>query len=162
MKVFNTHESEIKAPGEQVGALIDSLASRRNALWPTHSWPKMAFDRPLGVGATGGHGPIKYFVEDYAPGQFIRFRFTSPKGFDGWHGYETVDSPGPAVVLRHTLEMTTHGLAALSWPIVFRPLHDALIEDSLAAAQASFGLSSKPQAWSPWVRFLRWVLVRIS
>jgi len=58
-------------------------------------------------------------------------------------------------VLRHTLEMTTHGLAVLSWPVIYRPMHDALIEDSLATAEASLGQSPRVQAWSPWVRFLR-------
>ncbi len=31
--------------------------------------------------------------------------------------------------------MSTHGLAVLSWPLVYRPMHDALIEDSLATAE---------------------------
>lgn len=142
----------------RVGALIDSLASHKDALWPVHLWPRMKFDRPLDVGATGGHGPIRYFVEAYMPGRCIKFRFTGPKGFNGFHSFELVDSPESAVVLRHTLEMTTHGLAVLSWPVLFGPLHDALIEDSLATAQASLGQPPELQRWALWVRFLRWTL----
>jgi hypothetical protein len=37
-------------------------------------------------------------------------------------------------------------------------LADALIEDSLALAQASVGLAPAVRPWSTWVKFLRWVL----
>lgn len=158
MKVLNVHERELQADREKVGALIDSLSSPEDALWPRHSWPRMEFDLPLGVGATGGHGPVRYFVESYTPGQAIRFRFTGPKGFNGYHGYEIVSSSGQSCVLRHTLEMTSGGPALLSWPLVFHPMHDALLEDSLAVAQASLGITPKVQMWSTWVRFLRWVV----
>jgi hypothetical protein len=115
----------------------------------------MAFDRPLGVGAQGGHGPIRYFVETYTPGVAIRLRFTGPKGFNGFHEYDTITVPGEPVILRHTIRMTTHGLARLSWPLIYRPLHDALLEDSLARAQHSLGLSPEIRGWSFWTRLLR-------
>ena len=154
MKVGNVHERRLRASVDQVGALIDTLSSRDDALWPDHSWPRMIFDRPLRVGATGGHGPIRYFVEEYAPPRFIKFRFTAPKGFDGFHAYEVIEA-GKNTLLRHTLEMTTNGLAVLSWPLVFRPMHDALVEDSLATAEASLGQLPRIRAWTPWVKFLR-------
>lgn len=156
MQVLNVHERELEADSVLVGALIDSLASKEDRLWPKHVWPRMEFDRPLGVGATGGHGPIRYFVEEYTPGKSIKFRFTGPKGFDGFHGYEIVGGPEHPVVLKHTLKMNTYGRAILSWPLVYRPMHDALMEDSLATAQASLGLTPTVQAWSLWVRMLRW------
>jgi hypothetical protein len=158
MKVLNVHECELQAARDKVSMLIDSLSSPADTLWPRHSWPRMEFDRPLGVGATGGHGPVRYFVESYTPGQAIRFRFTGPKGFNGYHGYEILSSPGQSCVLRHTLKMTTLGPALLSWPLMFRPMHDALLEDSLAVAQASLGITPKVQTWSTWVRFLRWLI----
>ena len=95
-------------------------------------------------------------METYAPGRSVKFRFTGPKGFNGYHGYEVVESAGSVVLLRHALEMTTHGFAVVSWPVLFRPLHDALMEDSLATGQASLGQSPNLRRWSPWVRFLRW------
>ena len=158
MEVLNIHERELDASPEQVGALIDSLASAEDALWPNHSWPRIKFDRPLGLGAYGGHGPIRYFVEEYTPSESIKFRFTGPKDFDGFHGFEIVNGPKQPVVLRHTLRMNTHGPAILSWPLVYRPMHDALIEDSLTTAQVSLGLTPKVQAWSFWVKILRWVV----
>lgn len=158
MRVLNIHEREFHAAPERVGALIDSLSSKKDALWPNHLWPRMTLDRPLGIGATGGHGPIRYAVEEYVPGRFIRFRFTGPKGFDGYHTYEAVGTARQSAVLRHTVKMTTHGPALLSWPLVFRPLHDALIEDSLATAQASLGQTPHMKQWPLWVRFLRWLM----
>ena len=92
------------------------------------------------------------------PGQSIKFRFTGPRGFDGFHGYDRMVKTENITVLRHTLEMTTHGVAMLSWPMVFRPMHDALIEDSLATAEASLGQVPQIQPWSFWVLVLRWVV----
>jgi hypothetical protein len=158
MEVHNIHERELVADPKQIGALLDSLASKKDRLWPILMWPRMSFDRPLGVGANGGHGPVRYFVEKYIPGVSIKFRFTGPKGFEGFHGYEIVAGSKQAMVLRHTLKMNTHGPAILSWPLVYRPMHDALIEDSLTTAQVSLGLSPTVQAWSVWVRILRWVV----
>lgn len=157
MKVINIHERTLSESPEPVGALIDSLSSREDALWPNQSWPRMEFDGPLAVGADGGHGPIRYFVEAFTPGQGIKFRFTGPRGFDGYHAYEIASSNTSGCVLRHTLAMTTHGPAVISWPLVFRPMHDALIEDSLAQAEASLGYAPDLHRWSAWVRVLRWV-----
>ena len=160
MKVVNVHERELPVACLEAGALIDSLASVNDALWPRQTWPPMEFDRPLSVGATGGHGPIRYFVESYSPGESIRFRFTGPKGFNGCHRYDVVSSGQRACILRHTLEMTAHGPAVLSWPLLFRPMHDALIEDSLAVAEAALRRPAHIHPWSVRVRFLRWVFSR--
>ena len=59
LRVLNVHDRNIAAPPDAVGALIDSLASDDDALWPSRTWPRMYLDRPLGVGAIGGHGPIR-------------------------------------------------------------------------------------------------------
>ena len=59
MKIQNIHERVLDAPAGKVGALIDSLAAADDLLWPTDRWPPMQFDRALGVGASGGHGPIR-------------------------------------------------------------------------------------------------------
>ena len=155
MKVLNIHERAFRAEAHEVGALVDSLSSAGDRLWPCHLWPRMVLDRALAVGAKGGHGPIRYFVESYEPGLSVRFRFTGPAGFDGFHGFEVLSSAERTVVLRHTLRMETRGPALLFWPIVFRPLHDALIEDSLAQAAISFGVEPDVRVWSSWVRLLR-------
>ncbi len=157
MKILNTHERKFERPAEQVGTLINSLASPKDSLWPHETWPRMSFDGPLAVGARGGHGPIRYEIEHYQPGRAIRFRFTSPRGFHGHHGYE-VKQDASRAILRQVLEMNTSGPALFSWPLIFRPLHDALIEDSLTKAELALGLEPEFRTWSPWVRFLRFLL----
>src|SRR5438128_791395 len=80
MQIVNVHQRLLNASPERVGALIDSLSSRNDMLWPHENWPRIRLDRALGVGAAGGHGPIRYTVEAYAPGHSVRCRFTGPKG----------------------------------------------------------------------------------
>jgi hypothetical protein len=138
-----------------VGPLIDSLASNEDRLWPRGKWPPMRFDRPLAVGAVGGHGPVRYSVEEYRPGQAIFFRFSAPRGFNGTHCFEVEDRQGKAI-LRHRLEMRATGPALLSWPLFFRPLHDACLEDCMDRATASLGIAlERPARWSIYVRLLR-------
>jgi hypothetical protein len=158
MEVLNIHERAFDAEPRKVGSLIDSLSSKDDRLWPKHIWPRMEFDRSLSVGAKGGHGPIRYFVEQYTPGKSVKFRFTGPKGFDGFHAFEIVAGTKHSVALKHMLKMDTNGLAIVSWPLIFRPIHDALIEDSLTTGQVSLGLVPQVRAWSLWVRILRLVI----
>ena len=157
MKVLNVHQRIISLPAARVSTLIDSLASSNDLLWPHESWPRMKFDRPLKIDAVGGHGPIRYHIIAYTPGSHIRFQFTGPRGFDGYHEFRVALSDS-GCVLRHTLEMSTHGFASISWPLVYRPLHDALIEDALAKAQKSLGLRPEVKRWSMWVKVLRFIL----
>lgn len=160
MNVRNLHERTLAAESAAVGALIDRLASPEDRLWPHAAWPAICFDRPLGVGAIGGHGPIRYVVEAYEPGRSLRFRFTAPRGFDGTHEFEVEPRGEGRTRLRHLLEMRAAGPAILTWGLVFRPLHDALVEDALDRAERSLGLPSTAKRWSARVRLLRFVLSR--
>lgn len=96
--------------------------------------------------------------EAFSPGREVTFRFTGPRGFDGFHRLEVLPSGEGRAVLRHTIDMNTRGPALLTWPLVFRPLHDALLEDALALAQDNLGAMPEVRPWSGWVRFLRWAL----
>jgi hypothetical protein len=159
--VYNLHTRRLNATQEEVGALVDSLAGDHDGLWATHSWPEMRFDGPLGVGAVGGHGPIRYTVEAYVPGRWIRFRFTAPRGFDGFHEF-TVHPHDPAVTdLHHLMAMRLRFPAWLTYPLLWRPLHDALLGDTLDRAERSLtGTVGSPAKWSPYVRLLRTILAR--
>jgi hypothetical protein len=161
MKVTNIHSRTYRASMAEVGILLDSLASREDLLWPLGSWPAMRLDRALGRGARGGHGPIRYSVAEYEPGRRVRFQFNAPAGFDGYHEYRVEAVAGEASQLMHELRMQARGIAQLTWPLVFRPLHDALIEDSLATAAWNLGEEAKMQRWSLRVRFLR-LLMQIA
>lgn len=158
MNVLNVHERRLDAPPDTVGALLRTLGMRGDRLWPVRRWPRMAFDRPLEVGALGGHGPIRYVVEAWIPDVKVQFRFVRPAGFHGSHWYEVVPESETACVLRHTLAMRVRGRARVSWPLVYRPLHDALIEDSLDQAAASIGLPTRRTRWNWRVRLLRRIL----
>ena len=157
--VRNIHRRTVPAPESEVGSLLDWLASQADRLWPHEHWPRMRFDRPLQAGAAGGHGPIGYTVELYRPGHELRCRFTAPRGIDGVHSFVVSAGPRPGTsVLEHALLAETSGWARLTWPLVFRPLHDALIEDALAKAIRTVGgLAPSRSAWTPWVRLIRWV-----
>lgn len=155
MLVRNIHEREFALPLATVGSLIDSLGSSKDRLWPQDRWPAMRFDRALSVGAVGGHGPIRYSIEEYRPSRLIVFRFLAPHGFEGAHRYEVFEQQG-RTFLRHVLEMRTTGFARLTWPLLFRPLHDALIEDSLDKAALSVGCVPRNSPhWSISVKVLR-------
>lgn len=154
--IHNVHERVIAAPIDRVGSLIDSLASRNDRLWPEDTWPAMRLDGPIAVGASGGHGPVRYFVVSYEPGRQVEFEFTGPRGFNGRHSFSAVVSCENLTLLRHELKMRPSGAAKFTWPVFFKPLHDALIEESLDRAEHECGGSPEPcLRRSLWVRMLR-------
>ena len=120
----------------------------------------MRLDRPLGVGASGGHGPIRYSVQGYEPGRRVVFRFHEPKGFEGTHSF-LIHPLGHGCELRHVIDMRVSGWARLSWPLVFGPLHDGLLEDALDKAQAALaGVTWEPRQLPMVVRVLRRMVAR--
>lgn len=154
--IRNVHAREIRASVGTVGKLIDSLASRDDHLWPHDQWPSMRLDRPLGVDAVGGHGPVRYVVEGYEPGRSVSFRFTRPQGFHGRHSFRVIEVASGSSVLKHELVMTVSGAARLTWPLLYRPLHDALIEESLDRAESAAGHPpASPATRSTWTKLLR-------
>jgi hypothetical protein len=155
--VRNIHHRMLSARTSDAAPLLDSLSSSSDLLWPKESWPRMHLDRPLQVGAAGGHGPIRYTVVAYEPGKLVEFKFTRPRGFNGCHRFE-VQSHDQGSRLIHTLEMDAKGIAAITWPLIFRHLHDALVEDGLSKAQRHLHEQPKPVSWSRWVVLLRYLL----
>lgn len=156
MNVLNVHERTLLTGADDAWRLITNLGSKHDLLWPDH-WPKMRFDRPLGLGAHGGHGPIGYYVEQYAHGERIRFRFTRPSGFEGYHEFLIEPRLG-SVIFRHTLRVRTRGLATAYWLLVLRPLHDALVEDAMDRASSYSSGHNFASPWSLRVRFLKWLM----
>ena len=160
MNVFNVHERRLLTSPEDAWRLIANLGGKHDLLWPQH-WPRMRFDRPLGLGAIGGHGFIGYYVEQYSPPELIRFRFTSPRGYDGYHEFRIVQEIG-SLKFRHTLRMRTHGMTTWLWILVLKPLHDALVEDLMDCASTYSSNHTFSSHWPLRVRFLRWLLGRLS
>ncbi|WP_017614434.1 DUF2867 domain-containing protein [Nocardiopsis salina] len=154
--VRNTHQRVIHAPAEVLSELIDTLGGPHDRLWPSPAWVPMRLDRPLAVGADGGHGPIRYRVSEHEPGRRVRFTFRPETGFRGHHELVVEPLPDGNTFLRHHVEAVPFGTSRLTWPLAIRPLHDALIEDLLDnAEQAATGRRPRPHRWSTWVRLLR-------
>jgi hypothetical protein len=173
--VRNVHAREIAAEAEVLGDLLDRLGGPRDQLWPSPAWWPMRLTGVdgdgvdgdgvngdgLAVGARGGHASIRYRVVEYEPGRRVCVRFTSATGFDGYHEL-TVDPlpPAPSGAPRCRLRHVLWGRPAiwqmrLKWPLVVRPLHDALLEDLLDRAEyLATGRVASPAAWSGWVRLL--------
>jgi hypothetical protein len=110
-----------------VGQLIDGLDGHEDRLWPTEQWPAMCLDRPLGVGARGGHGQVRYCVEAYTRGEAIRFRFQAPTGFDGLPRVRRDPAAGRrravAPLCRHADGRTGPVELAVALPAVARRAH---------------------------------------
>jgi hypothetical protein len=65
--------------------------------------------------------------------------------------------------MRHTLEGETTGTMRLAWPLVWRPMHDALIEDALDTAEASLsGAAIARRRLSRRVRLFRALARRVT
>lgn len=157
MGVYNVHRRHFAVSPEKAGELIDSWSGEGDPL-RTEGWPPTLFDRPLGIGADGGHGPVRYTVIDYVPGHLVRCRFNVPRGFHGWHEFAVHTEHGGATLV-HTLAMRLRGPGRLSWPLVFRRLHDAMLEDTLDRAEHELtGTVRSPARWSAYVRSLRRLL----
>lgn len=159
--ISNVHQRAYPVPPAELGRLLDTLASGRDRLWPDR-WPPMEFSTPLGVGADGGHGRIRYRVTAYEPGRRVEFRFTPATGLTGGHFAEVLDGDHPgSSVLRHTavVDRTASPRMRVLWPLAIRWLHDACVEDLLDKAAVELGHPpARPVRWSRWVRLLRAVM----
>ncbi len=154
--VHNIHERLVAAPVEEVGPLLDRVGGPRDVLWPTPEWEPMVLDRPVAVGAAGGHGPIRYRVTAHEPGRRVEFTFEPGLGLHGRHTF-TAEPAGPrSTLLRHVVEGRLSGPMVLAWPLAVRWVHDAVLEDLLDNAERAVGhRPARPVRWSPWVRLLR-------
>ena len=159
--VVNIHERVYEAPMPEVAALVATLASKDDRFWPYECWPRMKFDRGLVPGASGGHGPVRYQVESVDPASEVIFRFTGPSGFDGGHALTVTSVSDSVTRLRHEIRLCPRGLARLTWPLFFRPMHDALLEEAFDKAARELGSPPEsPHRRSIWVQLLRWVTIR--
>jgi hypothetical protein len=148
--IHNVHERTYPVSPARLGELLDNPTGSDSPLWPVDRWPPMILDRPLGVGATGGHGPIRYRCTAYEPGRRAEFTFMIPI-VTGTHTLEVDGS-----TLRHTIHARPRGLGHVVWPLFIRWLHDACLEDLLDHAAVSLGHPpAHPNRWSPYVRLLR-------
>lgn len=158
MKVHNVHEREFHASADDLAGLLAGLGSTDDRLWPKDNWPPMILDAPLGGGAKGGHGPIRYHVSEYVPGSSVTFQFDDEglvREMHGYHRFEIVGQNGKTI-LRHTVDATCNLKMWLMWHVMVGPMHDAVLEEALDRAERYLGGEpEKPARWSLWVRTMR-------
>jgi hypothetical protein len=153
-RVHDVHSRELPAPVQRAWELVAGLASERDELWPAERWPTspIELDRPLGPGARGGHGVIRYDVERYEQGRRVVFRFAPDSGLDGIHAFEVEPIDARRSRLTHVLD-TRVGWRLMPLQGLLRAAHGALIEDLLDNAERAVGCSPAPPP--PLPRLLR-------
>lgn len=156
MVVRNVHERLVPVPVEVLGPFLDRIGGPDDELWPSPEWEPMVLDRPVSVGADGGHGLIRYRVTAHEPGRRVEFAFRPGLGVQGTHVL-SLEPAGPSgTLVRHVAEGRLGGWMRVLWPVVVRWLHDAVLEDLLDRAEMAAGTGPARRArWSPWVRLLR-------
>ena len=154
--IRNVHERVINAPIEPLGALLDGLGQKDDRLWPSQGWTPMVLDRPLALGADGGHGAIRYYVSEYEPGRRVRFTFRPRTGIIGAHELSLDALDDERTRIRHVLIGRTRGAMRLMFSAVVEPLHDTTgTTDFDNAEREVTGSVIRPTSWSPRVRVLR-------
>jgi len=156
MRVINIHKRKLNQPKEKVVTLFKTLATKDDAIWPNKKWPAMRFKEGLKVGSKGGHGRIRYTIIDFREGEFIKFEFTKPEGFDGTHELLIHELSDSQTEISHKIVMNTSSLkATFLWFTVVRWLHDGLIEDAFDKVENHFSEKGKSRRHSLWVIILR-------
>lgn len=155
MKVLNIHSRTISQPRNKVVALLGTLATPNDKIWPKEYWPAMRLSNGLQVHSKGGHGPIGYTVEAYQPDEFVQFQFTKPQSFHGFHKLEIAELSPEKTRLTHTIDIKTSGSGIFAWLFAIRWLHDALIEDAFDKVENHFSPHKKRSDWNLWVHILR-------
>ncbi|MEU9115072.1 DUF2867 domain-containing protein [Streptomyces sp. NPDC048483] len=156
--VRDVHARTVGAPADAVGALIDRVAGDPDPVFPVPAWPSMRFDRPLGVGADGGHGFVRYRVAAHEPGRRIRFDFTP--GPAGFHEITVHPLDPGSCRVEHVLEDQPRFRKRLLWYAAIRPAHRTVVEELLDNIEraATGRLARTPARWTPRVRLLNRLL----
>lgn len=154
MQVRNVHQRDIAMAVEGAGCVLGTLGSGEDRLWPSHRWSpdmRVRFDRPLGVGATGGHGTVPYRVEAYEPGRRLVLGFLPGSGIDGTHRFQLDPVDDRRTSVTHVLEGRTDPLTTVLWPLI-RAGHNAYIEDIFDQFQVAAGEEFQPSPQPRWLR----------
>jgi hypothetical protein len=162
MRVQSRHARSLYATVDDVGRLVAALGDERDILWPNELWPgtQLRFDRPLAVGARGGHGAIRYSVEAYEPARLVRFRFEPGQGLEGIHRFDIVPLANGCTRLQHTLDVHLTGATRLLRPVLLR-MHDTLIRQLLDNAERATGQAvERPTPMPGWMRAMNAVEAR--
>ncbi|MBY6061399.1 DUF3995 domain-containing protein [Microbacterium esteraromaticum] len=148
----NTHSRVIDVDIDTAERLLAGLGGPDDQIWPAGRWAPMVLDRGHAVGSAGGHGAVRYVVQDSGP-RHVRFQLTS-KGLEGWHELRIEEDAGG---VRWTHELVLAQAGGFVRRIVI-PQHDACLEDLLDQVGAvAHGRPTTRRGLRPGVRF--WKLI---
>jgi hypothetical protein len=99
----------------------------------------MVLDRPVTVGAAGGHGSDRNRVTAYEPGRRVEFAVDARLGCTAHTLARGRAAGARSTVLQHRIDGRTSGAMRLLWPLAVRWLHDSVLEDLLDRAELAHG-----------------------
>ena len=162
MQVINSHKRTLHQPKEKLSQLFKTLGTDNDLVWPYENWPAMKFKDGMRAGSKGGHGRIRYTIVDFKVGEYIKFEFSKPIGFNGTHELKIASDSMDEKVISHEIRMNTSFKATFFWMFIVRWLHDALIEEAFDKVENYFLIHRKVTKHNTWVNFLRGVYKRKS
>lgn len=162
MKVINIHKRTIQEPKKKVSQLFKTLATKNDLVWPTENWPAIRFKEGLKIESRGGHGRIRYTIIEFIEGDYIKFQFSKPEGFNGIHEFKINSIDANSTEICHKIIANTSLKASFFWVFVIRWLHDALIEDAFDKVENHFLTRKKETPYNVWVKLLREIYKRKS
>jgi hypothetical protein len=118
-----------------LNAIIDTFADDDSILWPVEVWPRDRFESKLALNACGGHGGTRYSVAEYVPGHFLKFEFTFPKSYHGFHSFRLTQVKNQQWLLEHNTFIKTNVWKWFLWVMLISPVHNALIQDAFDKAE---------------------------
>ncbi|MGY3297986.1 hypothetical protein ACVWY1_002427 [Pseudomonas sp. TE6288] len=133
--VVSLHQRPLRSDPAAVGALLAGFDAADSPLWPHATWPRDRCEGPMGEGCIGGHGATRYRLERYVPGQEALFRFITPQGYRGVHGFRIQALEDGRTCLSHFTCLRLSPYHWLMWHLLVRWVHDALIGDLLDGAE---------------------------
>ena len=163
-RLRNAHSREIAASAGVVGEILDTVGSDHDRLWAADIWQAepVVFDRPLGVGATGGHGSIRYSVVKYERGRRVVFEFTPGSGLSGTHGFELEELGPDRSRLTHVLDAEPSLWMRPLVPILIG-WHDAMVETAFDRAElGATGSLERPTRIPLWLRIVNRAEIAIA
>lgn len=158
----NLHERELAVPADRVGFWLDRLGSEEDRLWPAPHWQPMIMDRPIQVGARGGHGNIRYNVSAHEPGRRVEFTFEPGRGLEGVHAFSVSELGPDRCMIKYEANAVVSAsgavpswLGKIIWSLLVLPVHNAVIEDIFDRTELAVGLRAEWRPdWPPLVRVL--------
>ncbi|MFC0604848.1 hypothetical protein [Winogradskyella pulchriflava] len=131
------------------------MATQNDLVWPYEHWPAIRFNDGMNIGSRGGHGFVRYTIIDFREGEYIKFQFSKPDGFNGIHELKITALNSNTTEIRHEINAKLSFKAVLLWVYAVRWLHDALIEDAFDKVENHFLAEKKETTYNVWVKLLR-------